>query len=314
MNKLLVILPSLLALLSLGCTQQQELERQVAAAEQTIVQKEQENAELQATLDQINKTLLDVQDTLQTEQTRNDAFSARIVELELDNSQLLGKVSALEDAEIEVSRLQGRVSGLDAEAETQAGVIKELRLEVSQQEQSVKAAEGRISNQRLLIAEILGERDSLIQSIENLTATIPAESEPMTLRAQGGAHNAVEYFEVELEEYQSMKGSYTCIRGSNINAGHLCGVRILDSSYNEITPVSLTRFLFEPLEPDSYLIEVSIGCVFGSCADGPYSVEFSYTIVTDPPRESAFRTIPVCPADSTYHRQSDGNWLCQDSQ
>ena len=179
MKKLLIPSLLLLLLLSAGCTQQQDMERQVAEAEQIIVEKEQDNVELQTALDQINTALLQVQDTLKTEQARNDAFSTHVVELELENSQLLGRVAALENTEIENSRLQGRISGLEATTGTQAGVIEELRLQVSQKEQSVTEAEARISNQRLLIEDLLGERGSLIQSVQNLTAAIPMWSCPI---------------------------------------------------------------------------------------------------------------------------------------
>ena len=121
MKKLLIPSLLLLLLLSAGCTQQQDMERQVAEAEQIIVEKEQENVELQTALDQINTALLQVQDTLKTEQARNDAFSTHVVELELENSQLLGRVAALENTEIENSRLQGRISGLEALARLALG-------------------------------------------------------------------------------------------------------------------------------------------------------------------------------------------------
>ena len=325
MKKLLFPLLTLLLLLSIsiGCTQQQELERQVAEAEQTIVQKEQENAELQTALDQINKALQDVQDTLQTEQARNDTFSSRIVELELENSRLLGRVAALENAEIEISRLHGLISGLEAETETQAGLIEELRLEVSQKEQSVTASEARISNQRLLISELLGERGSLIQSIQNLTSTTPEESEPVTVSFQGYTTNRTgqprpkEYFEVELGEYQALKGSYS-FREPNTRdrSGE---IRVFNRSSEMVWEGSggLARFFFEPSSPGLYTVEITVYCPFswtGCSNQGAYSLDVVYTVITEPPEESVFRTIPVCSADSNYHRQPDGNWVCRDNQ
>ena len=323
MKKLLVLLPSLLVLLSLGCTQQQELERQVAEAEQTIVQKEQENAELQTALDQINTALLNVQDTLQTEQARNDAFSARVVELELDNARLQGSVAVLENTEAENARLQGRISELEAESETQAGAIDDLNLEVSQTQQSLMSAEARIATQRLLIEDILGERSSLIQSVQNLTAQLPAESEPVTLLFQGHTTNRTgqaqpkEYFEVELGEHQALEGSYSF---REPDAKERSGeIRVLNRSNETVWEGTgdLARFFFKPSVPGLYTVEITVHCPFSwtGCSNrGAYSLDVAYTIITDPPSESAYRTIPVCSADSTYQQQSGGNWICQGSQ
>ena len=320
-----ILLPSLflLLLLSIGCTQQQELERQVADAEQTIVEKEQENVELQTALDQINTALLSVQDTLVAEQARNDAFSSRIIQLELENSSLLGSVAALENKGIENSRLHGRVSGLEAEAETQAGIIEELRLQVSQKEQSVTAAESRIANQRLLIADILGERGSLIQSIQNLTSTTPTESKPETLSFQGYTTNRTgraqpkEFFEVELGEYQALEGSYSFREPDTRERSGT--IRVLNRSNETVWEGStdLARFFIKPSVPGLYTVEITVYCPFswtGCSNQGAYSLDVTYTIITEPPDESAFRTIPTCSASSNYHRQSDGNWVCQDSQ
>lgn len=321
MKKLPLILVSLVVLLCLGCTQQQELERQVAEAEQTIVEKEQENAELQTALAQINTALLNVQDTLQTEQARNDAFSSRIVELELENSRLLGRVSALENTEIENAGLQGRISGLEAEAETQAGVLSDLRVQISQKEQSLTAAEARIATQRLLIADILGERSSLVQSIQNLTAPLLAESDPTELAFSGttniwGSAKPKEYFEVELGEYQALEGSYSFREPDTLERSGQ--VRILNRSNETVWEGSgdLARFFFAPEEPGQYVVEITVFCgyhISGCTNHGVYSLDVIYTILTDPPDESAFRTIPVCSTDSAYQRQPDGNWTCQES-
>ena len=323
MKKLPLILVSLVVLLSLGCTQQQELERQVAEAELTIVEKEQENAELQTALDQINTALIDVQDTLQTEQARNDAFSNRIVELELENAGLLGRVSTLENTEIENASLQGRISGLESEAITQAGVIDDLRFQISQLDQIALEAEERVATQRLLIADILGERGSLIESIQNLTAPLPAESEPVALLFEGHTTNRVghakpkEYFEVELREYQALEGSYSFREPDTKERGG--DIRILNRSNETVWEGSgdLARFFFEPSIPGKYTVEITVHCPFGwvGCSNGgAYSLDVTYTIVTDPPDVSAYRTIPVCSAEATYHQQADGNWTCQGSQ
>ena len=142
------------------------------------------------------------------------------------------------------------------------------------------------------------------------------ESGPVTVQARGDAQDAIEYFEVELDEYQSMKGSYVCTPrpAAERTAGRWCEVRILDGSYNEVMQVSLERFLLEPSVPDTYTLEVTIGCAYWGCGDGSYNIEITYTIITEPPDESAFRTIPICSADSNYHRQSDGNWVCQSNR